>query len=205
MIIPTTSGSDILWKLNCAYILVGCLLPVVDTHNNNCKVIQHPNYTTTYELPESLPLANCETQWLDENMTVLANDKERDENCTLAQTSHSITVLGCLDRLTYSMDCMLTVMTVLANDKERDENCTLAQTSHSITVLGCLDRLTYSMDCMLTVAPFWEVQCLTNCSHGPYKPATNRHSNDHVPINQELDYCQVYSPSSPPVFTSPVY
>ncbi|XP_064802582.1 uncharacterized protein LOC135520741 isoform X2 [Oncorhynchus masou masou] len=143
MIIPTTSGSDILWKLNCAYILVGCLLPVVDTHNNNCKVIQHPNYTTTYELPESLPLANCETQWLDENMTVLANDKERDENCTLAQTSHSI------------------------------------------TVLGCLDRLTYSMDCMLTVAPFWEVQCLTNCSHGPYKPATNRHSNDHVPINQD--------------------
>nr|XP_046188285.1 uncharacterized protein LOC124016998 isoform X2 [Oncorhynchus gorbuscha] len=141
MIIPTNSGSDILWKLNCAYILVGCLLPVVD--NINCKVIQHPNYTTTYELLESLPLANCETQWLDENMTVLANDKEIDENRTLAQTSHSI------------------------------------------TILGCLDRLTYSMDCMLTVAPVWEVQCLTNCSHGPYKPATNLHSNDHVPINQD--------------------
>ncbi|XP_070990578.1 uncharacterized protein [Oncorhynchus clarkii lewisi] len=146
MIIPITSGSDILWKLNCAYILVGCLLPVVDTHNINCKVIQHPNYTTTYdlhELPESLPLANCETQWLDENITVLANDKERDENRTLAQTSHSI------------------------------------------TILGCLDRLTYSMDCTLTVAPFWDVQCLTNGSHGPYKPATNLHSNDHVPINQD--------------------
>ncbi|KAM9404689.1 uncharacterized protein ACWYII_028410 isoform 1-T1 [Salvelinus alpinus] len=115
-------------------------------YNINCKVIQHPNYTMTYdlhELPESPPLANCETQWLDENMTVLANDKEMDENRTLARTSHSI------------------------------------------TILGCLDRLTYSVDCTQAVTPFWEVQCLTNCSHGPYKPATNLHSNDHVPINQD--------------------
>lgn len=51
---------------------MGCLLPVVDTHNINCKVIQHHNYTTTYdlhELPESPPSANCETQWLDENVS----------------------------------------------------------------------------------------------------------------------------------------
>ncbi|CAB1334604.1 unnamed protein product [Coregonus sp. 'balchen'] len=143
MIIPTTSGSGMLWKLTCAYILVGCLLPVVGTHNINCKVTQHPNHTTTYDLPEILPLANCETQWLDENSTVLANDKEMDENRTLAQTSHSI------------------------------------------TILGCLDRLTYSVDCTQPVAPFWEVQCLTNCSNGPYKPATNLLSNDHVPINQD--------------------
>ncbi|XP_042163041.1 uncharacterized protein LOC112225708 isoform X3 [Oncorhynchus tshawytscha] len=112
--------------------------------------------------------------------------------CTPCTVSASVKVIG------YA-ECVK--MTVLANDKEmKTENRTLAQTSHSITILGCLDRLTYSMDCTLTVAPFWEVLCLTNCSHGPYKPATNLHSNDHVPINQELDYCQVYSCSSPLVF-----
>ncbi|KAL0985416.1 hypothetical protein UPYG_G00156590 [Umbra pygmaea] len=72
-----------------------------------CKVIQHPNNTTTYNLSERAgPLdgPGCWTQWLDEKM-VLANDNEMHENLTVALTSEYITIIGCRSKLTFTMDC----------------------------------------------------------------------------------------------------
>ncbi|XP_038824563.1 uncharacterized protein LOC120024395 isoform X1 [Salvelinus namaycush] len=92
------------------YVYLGCqLVSCVSAQTVGCNNTVHANGTMTYQLPKPMPgsPSTCVRQWLDGNGTVLTNDDDIDKDRVLVQTSQSITIIGCMDRLKYLEECTL--------------------------------------------------------------------------------------------------
>ncbi|XP_078141737.1 uncharacterized protein LOC144539711 [Centroberyx gerrardi] len=118
----------------------------------SCSFRIHESGSVSFLLSRPPRSPRCETCWEDRDRKVLASDSDFDPQRVRDLTDRSILLTGCLDLLTYRVDCLL--LGISWEETNCTANCSLldraaaAPTVNStLTCLGswCPDRVTFGL------------------------------------------------------------